>query len=161
MLLIKKQNFCYTRLNIGITKIVFGLNKINCPKNNIIIFVMNYKFNQISTKIQTKIQPNKLQIRSKKLTTKQSIIKTYQNLKSLKFLPFLFLILALLFSLSSYSLPLLFFLSTIASFLAQASSDLNHPIASDLKTLRCEDCRANCPFFFFFFFSSVACILIL
>ena len=61
---------------------------------------------------------------------------------------FLFLILALLFSLNSYSLPLLFFLSSIASFRAQASSDLNHPIASDLKTLRSEDCRADCLFIF-------------
>ena len=39
ILLTKKQNFCYTQLNIGSTqkKKKNGLNKINCPKNNIII----------------------------------------------------------------------------------------------------------------------------
>jgi len=37
ILLTKKQNFCYTWLNIGSTKKNFGLNKINCSKNNIII----------------------------------------------------------------------------------------------------------------------------
>ena len=34
--LIKKQNFCYIQLNISSTKNNFGLNKINCLKNNIV-----------------------------------------------------------------------------------------------------------------------------
>ena len=45
-------------------------------------------------------------------------------------------------------MPFLFFLSNVAGCLAQASSNLNHSIASDLKTLRSEDCRADCLFFF-------------
>ena len=43
ILLTKKQNFCYTRLNIGSTNFFFGLNKINYPKNNIIILQTNQK----------------------------------------------------------------------------------------------------------------------
>ena len=102
---------------------------------------------------QTKIQQDKLQIWSKKLTTKQSIIKTNKNLKSLKFLG----------SLShSCSLPLLFFLSIVArpGCLAQAVKlPFLRSKSSDLKTLRSEDNCANCLLFFFFFFFRCYCAM--
>ena len=105
----KKQNFSYTRLNIGSTKFFFGLNKINCPK-----------ITSLSSR-QTKIQQDKLQIRSKKLTTKQSIIKTNKKPQ----IPKIFTV--------SFSFLLCFFLSTLALRLSHSFSPLLLSLAAWLK----------------------------
>ena len=103
----RKQNFCYTPLNIG-SKKKKNLNKINCPKNNIII----------------------LPTKSKKLTTKQSIIITNKKPQIPKIftVSFSFLLCSLALCLShSFSSLLL----GLAAWLKHPffRSNLNHPTA--------------------------------
>ena len=112
------------------------------------------KITSLSSK-QTKIQQDKLQIQSKKLTTKQSIIKTNKKPQIPKFFTV------------SFSFLLCFFLSTLALRLSHSFSPLLLGLAAWLKLpfLRSKSSnriwsenskewgllsRANCLLFFFF-----------